>query len=203
MPEPTEIALVGGGGHALVVAHLARRARLRVTGVYDDDPDCVAVRLDCLPHLGPLEAATRAQTPFIIVLGDLAARRRAITALPAANFARLAPAECDPTVTFAPGAIAAIGAIIQPHARIGAHAIINTGAIVEHECEIAENAHIAPGAILAGRVRIGRDTLVGIGSRVLPGVRIGAGCVVGAGAVVTADVADGVRVAGVPAKPIA
>ena len=202
MPEPSEIALVGGGGHALVVAHLARRARIRVIGVYDDDPACVAVRLDRLVYLGPLEGATPAPTPMLIALGDLASRRRAIDALPATTFARLAPTDCDPSVTFGPGAIAAIGAIIQPHARVSDHAIINTGAIVEHECEIAENAHIAPGAILAGRVRVGHDTLVGIGARVLPGVRIGAGCVVGAGAVVTADVADGRRVVGIPAKPL-
>jgi acetyltransferase-like isoleucine patch superfamily enzyme len=43
---------------------------------------------------------------------------------------------------------------------------------------------------------------VGLGARVLPGITIGDGCLVGAGAVVTRDITDGSRVAGVPAAPV-
>ena len=51
-------------------------------------------------------------------------------------------------------------------------------------------------------VNIGDDVWIGAGAIVLPGVRIGAGAVVAAGAVVTADVAPGAMVAGVPAQLI-
>ena len=45
--------------------------------------------------------------------------------------------------------------------------------------------------------------MIGVGAKLLPRVRIGAGAIVGAGAVVTRDVAPGVLVMGVPAKPVA
>jgi acetyltransferase-like isoleucine patch superfamily enzyme len=55
----------------------------------------------------------------------------------------------------------------------------------------------------AAPVVIGDDAYIGAQATLMPGVRVGAAAVVGAGAVVTHDVADGVTVAGVPARPIA
>jgi len=52
-------------------------------------------------------------------------------------------------------------------------------------------------------VEIGDDAWIGIGAIVLKGVRIGRGARIGAGAVVTGDVADGVTVAGNPARVVA
>jgi acetyltransferase-like isoleucine patch superfamily enzyme len=51
-------------------------------------------------------------------------------------------------------------------------------------------------------VTIGEDAHVGIGAVVIEGVSIGEGAFVAAGAVVVGDVPDGVRVAGVPARPL-
>ena len=62
--------------------------------------------------------------------------------------------------------------------------------------------HIAPGAHLAGGVQVGAGSHIGLGASVIEGIRIGAGCLIAAGAVVVRDVADGQRVAGVPARPM-
>lgn len=59
----------------------------------------------------------------------------------------------------------------------------------------ASAQHTAP-------VVIKHDAYVGAGAILLPGVTIGSGSLIGAGAVVTRDVADGVMVAGIPARPI-
>jgi len=73
---------------------------------------------------------------------------------------------------------------------------------VDHDCRIGDFVHLAPGVRLAGEVTVGEGALIGIGASVLPGVCIGAWDVVGAGAVVTEDVAPGVTVVGVPARPL-
>jgi acetyltransferase-like isoleucine patch superfamily enzyme len=60
---------------------------------------------------------------------------------------------------------------------------------------IATDLEIAP-------VRVGDWADVGVNAVILPGVTLGRGCIVGAGAVVTKDVPDFAKVAGVPARII-
>ena len=107
----------------------------------------------------------------------------------------------DPTATADTSSQIMAGAIVQAGAIIGANAIVNTGAIVEHGCRIAAHAHVATGAVLAGDVEVGEGAHVGAGATVLQGRRIGPGATVGAGACVTRDVAPGMTVTGIPARP--
>lgn len=100
------------------------------------------------------------------------------------------------------GVIVNPGAVVQPFARVGNHVMIHAGAIVEHDCVVSDFANIAPRAILAGHVKVGQCSTVYAGAVIIPGVNLGESCVVGAGAVVLRDVADGVTVAGVPAKQL-
>lgn len=53
-----------------------------------------------------------------------------------------------------------------------------------------------------GHIKIGNNVFIGANTTILPGVTIGDSAVVGAGSVVTHDVAEGVVVAGVPARQI-
>jgi len=208
----TGIYLLGGGGHALVVADSVSSAGHPIAGFYDDADDSAISTCSLsgqkpparLADLAGLSAKTLAGKPWIICLGGLALRRDLIDRLYAAE--EDAASVVHPRAIVSKAAIVAggvfvgPGAIVNPGARLLDHAIINSGAIIEHDCLIAENAHIAPGAVLGGGVSVGNDTLIGLGARVLPGVTIGRGCVVGAGAVVTGDVADGETVVGCPAK---
>ncbi len=205
----SNLVLLGGGGHALVVAEAAALAGYFVTGFYDDRTDAVLARRVAAVRLGSLDDFLNADgtTAYIITIGDTATRsalehrvRRGRPATRACRAIVHPRAVVSPSAELGAGAFIGPGAIVHSFAHVADHAIINSGAIVEHECKIGEHAHIAPGAALGGNVSVGRATLVGIGSRVIPGVKIGNDAVVGAGAVVIRDVQDRTRVVGVPAR---
>jgi sugar O-acyltransferase (sialic acid O-acetyltransferase NeuD family) len=201
-----ELIIIGGGGHALVVAESALAAGYTLAGFLDDNPEAPLGRgQPSCPWLGKLsETGIPAGRPWILALGKLDLRRQWLSRLPPAPGSAATiihpRATISPTAQLAPGAFIAPGAIVHTRARIAAHGIINSGAIIEHECDIGDNTHIAPGAVLGGRIHIGSHTLIGLGARILPNLRIGSRCTIAAGAVVTRDVLDGATVRGIPAR---
>ncbi|MBX3358422.1 MAG: NeuD/PglB/VioB family sugar acetyltransferase [Phycisphaeraceae bacterium] len=210
MPHRGDLILIGGGGHALVVAEAALRAGLTLAGFLDDSPASALSQGE--PHAARLGAMDRfdliGPRAWIIGVGDLSLRERLISAagllpgLPPAAAVVHPDAVVSPTARLGAGVFVGPGAVVHTRAVVGDHAIINTGAIIEHECHVGANTHIAPGAILGGRVRVGPHSLIGMGCRVLPNLSIGQRGVVGAGSVVLHSVDEGSVVAGVPASPL-
>lgn len=209
------LLILGGGGHALVVAEAAARLGWTVAGFLDDGKSpvlAVAGQSPAAKHLGGLdrlEAVARelggtdaGGLSVIIAVGDAVIRRRLIGRLSGLTPATLIhpSAEVSPTARIGAGVFIGPRAVVHTRAVVGDHAIVNTGAIVEHECVVGENVHVAPGAILGGRARVDPDALVGIGSRIMLSRTIGRGAVIGCGAVVVKDVAPGAVVKGVPAR---
>lgn len=87
--------------------------------------------------------------------------------------------------------------------RIGAHTLVGEFVTIRDANHgIAAGAHIREQAHDINAIDIGSDVWIGRGACILAGVRIGDGAVVGANSVVTADVAPGMIVGGVPARPI-
>lgn len=182
-----------------MVLESARLEGWRVDGFFDDSPDASLDDLSHLGVIGSVESGARA----ILCVGDVVARRRLLDAV-AWEHASVTHPSAILSEESAVGEGVFIGprVVVNPRARVGAHAILNSGCIIEHDASVGPNSHVAPGSVVAGGVSIGADALLGIGCRVLPGVRIGDGCVVGAGSVVNRHIDDGERVAGVPAQSL-
>lgn len=207
---PVPVVLIGGGGHALVIAEAAQFAGVDVVGFLDDDPSAAVTRLPRGPvHVAPLNDLPRiADRRWILSIGNVELRAEMLGELEQLELSRQAISIIHPSAFVSPSAQIGQGvyvgprAIVHSNARVQDHAIINSGAIVEHDCVIGYNAHVAPGAVLGGGVRIGISALVGLGARVLPLLSVGDHAVVGAGAVVVKAVTDWQRVAGVPARQL-
>lgn len=184
-----------------------------IVGLVDADPARKGTTVLGIPVLGGDEqldavASTGVKLAFLGVgaVGDNSRRRKVWDAVRDRGFefmTVIAPsANVSPSAVIGEGTCVFPGAIIGAGATLGRNVIVNSGAIVEHDCELGDHVHVASGAVLAGGVLAGEGAHVGAGASVKQGVHLGRGCVVGLGAAVIDDVADGITVGGVPARPL-
>jgi sugar O-acyltransferase (sialic acid O-acetyltransferase NeuD family) len=203
----------GAGGHARSLLEALRSGgRFDVVGLADDDPALVGRAVLGVPVVasGALERfrAEGVEHAFVGVGGvaSSAARRQAFARLDAAGFTL--PEVVHGSAVVSPWAQLGRGvqllglAVVNAAAVLGDGVIVNTAAIVEHDCDVGASAHLGPRAVLGGHVTVGEDAHIGMGAVVVEGLRVGSGAFVAAGAVVAADVEDGARVGGVPARPL-
>jgi sugar O-acyltransferase (sialic acid O-acetyltransferase NeuD family) len=201
----------GAGGHAKVVADVARASGWEVVAFLDDDPSKQGQLF-----YGALVRGSQSLTPspspggrggpelsVFVAVGNNAVRERLLAELVASGQSvpnLIDPsARVSPTAFLGPGTVVMAGAVVQADAQIGRGGIINTGASVDHDCRLGICVHVAPGARLTGCVEVGDRTLIGAGAVVVPQIRIGADNTVGAGAVVIRNSQPGQVLVGVPA----
>jgi sugar O-acyltransferase (sialic acid O-acetyltransferase NeuD family) len=109
----------------------------------------------------------------------------------------------DPgSIRLGSGCVIGAGCILTTDIQIGEHTLVNINCTVGHDSRIGRCSSIMPGVNVAGEVVIGNEVLVGSGAALINRVIVGDRATVGMGAVVLQDVAAGVVVVGVPAKPL-
>jgi sugar O-acyltransferase (sialic acid O-acetyltransferase NeuD family) len=208
------IVLIGGGGHAKVVAAILEKIGYYQIVGYTALKEGFEFR-NTLPYLGGDNAL-----PDLVQRGRVSGAvlgigivdvddsrvglHRKLLALELALPSILSPdAVINRDVIIGNGTVVMDGVVVNPGAQIGECAIINTHATIEHDCTVGYCSHIAPGAILCGGASVGARSIIGAGACVLPGVKICEGCLVGAGATVTHSLPEPGHYAGSPAARIA
>jgi len=204
-----DLLIWGAGGHAAVVADVARLSGWTVVAFVDDSPAARPGRAYCgaaVVDASAAEALVRGGVRHgAVAIGHPRARLDKANQLLSwgGHLATLVHprAVVADSALLGDGAVVFAGAVVQPLARIGPLAIVNTLASADHDCDLARAAHLCPGARLGGHVSVGVGAWIGLGASVKDRVNLGDWCFVGAGAVVVADVAAGTLAYGVPAAP--
>jgi sugar O-acyltransferase (sialic acid O-acetyltransferase NeuD family) len=199
------LVICGAGGHAKVVADIARSLGWIVEGFVDElRPERAGEEFCGAMILESNSLRAGGETAIAIGIGDCAVRLQRARAF--LDRGSTAPVLVHPgavvssSAVLGPASQVVAGAVINPDARLGTAVIVNTGATVDHDCVIGDGVHLAPGVHLGGNVTVGEGTFIGIGSVAKPGVRIGRRCIIGAGSVIISDIADGVTAYGTPAR---
>jgi sugar O-acyltransferase (sialic acid O-acetyltransferase NeuD family) len=113
-----------------------------------------------------------------------------------------------PSALIAASARLGHGVIVCPFALVSANASVEQGTAiyyhtsVDHDARVGRYCQISGHCDIAGGVVLEDEVFMGSHATILPGIRVGARAVIGAGAVVTKNVAAGITVVGVPARPL-
>lgn len=205
-----EIVIVGAGGHGRVCADMAEAAGFTIHGFADDNHELGDKINGHQVIANTFEDIKEHCQPgfrlFFVGIGDNGVRQKIYNM--AVELGYDIPTILHPSAvvsrhaTIGLGTTVMAGAVVHANTDIATSCILSTNSSVDYDCTIAESVQISPGVSIAGGVTIGARSFIGTGASIIPGVSIGEDCLVGAGAAVTKDIADGGRVAGVPARPI-
>lgn len=196
--DRTPIILIGGGGHATVLAEMLIETGRTILMVVCPDS------IDQNPILSKFEHSESDEDVFMfspenvqLVIGvgkmqSTSLRHQLICKFSNAGykFANvISPsALISDFASVSEGVQILPGVIINAFTHLSDHVIVNSGAIIEHDCHVSQNVHIAPGAVLCGNVIVEFDSIIGPRAVIGQGCCVGAQTLIGAGCNVVRDV---------------
>ncbi len=181
-----------------------------VLGFIDDDPQTHGREDRGVKVLGPSEIFhDYPDTQILAVNGNsrnYACRQNVITSLGIVKerFAII----IDPRAAIARDARVGYNTLIMAQTVISCnvsikdHCIVLPNTSIAHDAQIGDYCCVGANVVISGGVAVAPHCYIGSGARIKENVRIGAGSLVGLGAVVVHDVAEGMVVAGNPARPL-
>lgn len=100
------------------------------------------------------------------------------------------------------GCVICPGVVLSCDIRLGRCVTINLNSTVGHDARIGDFTTLSALCDVTGFVSVGSGVFMGSRSGIVPHKKIGDGAHVGAGSTVIADIRDGERVFGIPARPL-
>lgn len=206
------VFIYGTGGHGRELASIALAGGLSkglsLAG-FVDDADCSTRPFD-LPVL-KFEQIVRRNFHVLIGVGMPQARKNLVRRVEEAGLSLVGLRHPSAIVLgdcqIADTAVLFPGVVVTAQAIVGPHVHLNVGSSLSHDSTLGAYATLSPGARVAGHVQIGEGAFLGVSASTINGTRvkpllIGDWSYIAAGSCVTRPVAPGMRVAGVPAKPL-
>ena len=201
-----KLAIVGAGGHGLVIGDMAHELGWSKIDYFDSDSN-----KKIPPEIGHIVGSDQLLIDnihqyegVIIGIGDNLIRWRWHQELKNLGANIVSIISKDAIVSkycyIGTGTVIMPGVVININTKIGESCIVNTGAKVDHDCLLGNGVHVSPGVTLSGAVTIGDISWVGSGASVKNNIKIGAHVIAGVGAVVVEDVADEAIIIGNPAR---
>jgi len=213
------VALIGAAGHASDVLGLIEHKnrideQFCVVGAFHSDPGSLSHRRFVDRSVPVLDltrleevAAENAPLEFLACVGYPDARREVVAGCDRLGLKALTIVHDDVAVgtssTLGEGSVVLAMVSMSPYVTLGAHVHVSYGALIGHDTQVGAYSSLMPGCVVSGDCSIGDGVMVGANATILEKVTVGAWANIGAGSVVTTDVAPGVTVVGVPARPLA
>lgn len=155
MEKANKVVLVGGGGHAWVVANtLELMGENAVEGFFDDNPNA---KVPGLNHLGLINQCFAHHSLFFhIALGNGELRKAVFERLSFQKVISVLHPRAFVSRHAAIGQGCFVGpcAVVNAGAELGQGTIVNSGAIVEHHAMVGNFAHVSYGAIVCAGARV-------------------------------------------------
>ena len=203
----TALIIIGGGGHARVLAEIINQYEYYHILGYTDFQFCKEMELPYLGNDSVIDEYLPDNVCLVNGIGsvDLPVRRRDIYRSFTESGYRFAGIIHERSIISAKakllGGVQVMGgAVINADAVVRENVIINTSVTVDHDCDIGAHTHVATGVIVSGGVSIGDGCHIGTGATIIQGIKIGDGVLIGAGSLVIRDIPSGVKVHGSPAS---
>jgi len=168
------LVIIGGGGHASVLAETARAMGLTIAGYTAPQRS----EREFAPYLGEDktldERGGTHEVRLVVGVGSTRPtriREDIFRGLATRNYAFATlihpSAVVASTARISDGTQVLAGCIVQSNVVIEENVILNTGSTIDHDSQIGAHTHIAPRAVLCGGVIVGRRAHIGAGAIVL------------------------------------
>ncbi len=206
-----KIAIIGGGGHAKVVASIILKLNeYEIVGYVDESAKGNLLGLKYLGNDDDFIKGYINKISFVALgIGQIETseiRKSIVKKYKNSNFKF--PFIPSPTaiinknVKIGNGTVVMDGVVVNVDTEIGEYSIINTNSTIEHDCQIGNYVHVAPGVTMSGNVTIGDSCMIGVGATIIQGIEIIAGSFIGAGSVVTKNIIEVGKYFGIPVRKL-